>query len=526
MIENAEKAMIKEAKKNNTLREKSKVERLPSRTDPALKLTLVLYSGSTSTHRYRARLSTEGVRGIYVEHYCDSQRAAKEWALTEGETILLSKVGPKCPTGALVQDLRLKTAYALLRDTSDCADLRDYFDDIPPALWDALDMPLSQLTAENCKEAVVAAYDREDERKHAIAQLTSLLGACHLRGMLRTPLVLRYSNSRYDKYSKALRAALTQWVIPEHMCRRIYNLCLTRMADNPYYLAVALMLTMGLTVAEVCGLRWRDIDELGGADHGTGPWVAPGGGPWMLRIRRFYKRIGSAGTTKCAIVAAENAYKYRLIAIPPAARALLGRYIELYGQDVRGSDPLIAARRGDASMTPDALRHFAKMLLRDHGIEELARKIPIRDRDTLKDTYMILEPDLGVFSRSWEYHMRRHGMPEYMVARYLGHQPVSTLDKHYWESKSRSALLRQYAYCARWDLRTQDGGAMPPEAKQWHGAEVTDSIPAPPGYVSDTRVTIRAERGCAVEMEASAGLGYTCQIVVTQSEPGGAAVAG
>ena len=121
--------------------------------------------------------------------------------------------------------------------------------------------------------------------------------------------------------------------------------------------------------------------------------------------------------------------------------------------------------------------------------------------------------------------MRQHGMPEYMVARYLGHQPVSTLDKHYWESKSRSALLRQYVYCARWDLRTQDG-VMPPEAKQWHGAEVTDSISAPPGYVSDTRVTIRAERGCAVEMEASDWLGYTCQIVVTHSEPGGAAVAG
>ena len=59
MIENEKKTMIKESKnragQNNTLCEKSKVERLPSRTDPALKLTLVLYSGSTSTHKLLGR---------------------------------------------------------------------------------------------------------------------------------------------------------------------------------------------------------------------------------------------------------------------------------------------------------------------------------------------------------------------------------------------------------------------------------------------------------------------------------------
>jgi len=502
---------------------------LPSVYSGRILKELLLYSGSGSAHKIRARLRWKGTREPYVEQYCDSEKEAIRWAGGDGEDELIQKLMPKNLKN-LGRGMLFRMAVKVLPD-EDGAGFKRYFEEHPALLKALSRKPIEQMNAEVfgsvinkelADENPEGARVKAEDIQKAVGAVNTVLRLCQTYGILHSRIQVRYNNRKADKFLKAMSNALGRFVLPDEYCVAMYERIRSRMFRNAYYIGGLLALTMGLSLGEICALQYCDLCGLGDPWVDGDGWTIPESDVWVLKIRRFYRRKRFDGHESQVLTMAATPYQYRLLVVPPHTQEVLKDYIRNKGEAVTGSAFLIPAHRGGGGVKPDGMRDFLQKLLMECGIKEALERevfLPAKD-DVGLNQWKKLTPNVSVFRHTLRQKLEtRCEFEPHEVRSYLGLPPYATIDEHYWEAKEPLALQRMYGKLYSWDLRRCSWDQVPvPEHQEGSGKEVHLEMKAPLGYTADAFVTLRGQPGEQILMELMAKYGFSCRYTVTHSE--------
>lgn len=500
---------------------------LKAQIDPSVVLQIKLYQDSTKAQQYRARLTAKGAAEPHCDHYCNSMDEAVQWAKDDGEQQLLKKLDLN-HFRSTPSEITLRTVSLLMREAPEAKISCDYLQDNQELLEALSKVPLTKLTVDICGAAIIKTCANEADRHKAVIMLNPLLGYCHVRGLLPSPIRLVYNTRKEDRYLRALRNGLVPRVLPLDMCQKLYHMCKDGLRDDPYFLAVLLQQTMGLSSAEVAALQCRDLVDCNNKNWETlpsSPWRAPEESEgWHIKIRKVFKRIPSetGESTKCILVVPSNIYKIRLLCVPRPLQNVLKEYLRLYvGDTAVNNTPLIPAKRGGGGATLDAIRHYTKDVLRTCGIERLYRNVFLPTSDPLQDDwYETLIPNLTIFQSTLEDAMLNYcGFERYEARYYLGRSPVSVLDDHYWESKTKLGQEKMRCKLDRWGLWGKAQPSCLPTHYEWCDMIQETVIPVSEGQTLMVTAEISGAPGAALVAGIKVPHGFSCHYVVTHSEP-------
>ncbi len=483
---------------------------------PGMKFSLKLYHDASSKHKHRARLTLLGQGKPYVEYYCNQVQQAKAWAKETGAEKVFKKMDDATARKA---DLTLGAVYQILKQDAEFAQMQAFMEGHPALLEKLGEEAMQSICEEACVHALRELYpDNETVRIRAAAILNDFFFQCQLRDILHHEVYIRISEKKGDSHTLARHQALNLYVMPEALCKAVYDDCCEKAAGNGYYVALLLMLTMGMSIGEICGLQLKDLCGSSETDEGIAQdsWQLPGDSIWCLKIRRFYKKIHTAGgAQEQRLTVVESPYKFRVLPVPPQMQQPLARYVAQFVGCPVNQSLFCLENSQDEMLTPFAFSHFVQKYLKSELFEEQTKEIPVPAADQLHDmgreklTYTVRN-----FESTFEYHLRDIcGFEPQQIQYYMGKAPYTTIDRHYWEAKTELSMERLYGLLRRWDLRSESSAM-----EQLACSDQKVELCPPIGQCGKMIVQIEGNEGTAVSVQVAARYGLDISYRVLHKE--------
>ena len=436
---------------------------LLSRLNPNWKLVLILYSDSSSAHKYRARLCWAGTSSPYVEHYCDSIKEAKQWAYSQrGEAALAKKLQPE-DLNNIEGGILFKMVLSAFSNDHTIDHVQSYFSRHEDLLMALSQKPVDKMTVSDY-QLVLHNYFGDCSRKEinaAITNINTILNLCTFSRILQKQVRLSLILPTHDKFLRATKCALAPHVMTDEILNDFYTRCKNRIEENgdDYCMAALLSATMRIKLDEIAGLSFSDIHAMFEDTTEQDTWTMPSGSPLVICIRRFFRKIsvGDDGGSEFRLTMVESEYRYRSIPVPPHTEPLLRAFVAHKEGHITGKDHLISSRSEPTKRaTPDAINKAIRRLLEECGIRKLDRTIFIPSKDGItNDSRKVLTATTQILHSTCAQHLTEVCKFEpHELQFYQGLSPYDTIDAHYWDPHTLLAQLRMYAKLARWDLRS------------------------------------------------------------------------